>query len=997
MPHLSNVALVRYRNNPGLAGRETERGVLASAIEGAASGSASTVMVHGPAGIGKTALVDAAIRDMLDADTLVLRGVCLPFLSVKVPFLGLRSMYRGYGDDAPRGAFPPPDFDQAPARVPMLLDQWVSTISRERTLVIAIDDMHWADEETLDAMLYLMSGPANRRLALIGTTRTDEARAATRKPAWIDQLRRSRRARVLELGPLDRIATADQITSIMGGAPAQSLIEEIYQRTRGHPYLTELTIAGIGPDSLHLPRNLPDTVTAAVLESVHVLSPDAQRLAGVLAVAHRPLSATDLRALLSAGHDAMSPTAVAELLDDAVRNGVLIDQGRGTLWFRHPLTAELVEAELGDEERHAWHRVVGRQIETEEGSRPTSLKVALEIADHWYLGGAMDAAFQAADRAAQLARLAHAYPQELKLLLRMLDLTRTTDSGRERGRLLRDARLAAERAGALDDETAIVEELLHEDLADLEWAALSLRRVWLRAITQTESLPRGACEEVLVVTSRHPSGWEHAIALSSWAATGLDARFVEPRFAEGAKTALEAARASNSAAAIAIAAEILAEFEANQGNREGAARSVAEATKAAIEAQDWVIFNSASHLAAFLHPDASTRGIAVRLSERREMMIAGNAPHVYSAWLAASEASFWLESGDWRASLTALRFVAARNPGRYSDASSRITWARLAALQGRPEEAQANIARVQELIAAHPALVLLPVDAVLAETRLSMGDTQGAWTAAHDGLTRPTLPEMGEWLAPLAARALADMAESLRDRGGDPGPPLNRLDDLLRQYPRVAMPEIVGLPPSQRRKQAFEELYESEIARCRRSSSAYQRWLSAADACAAAELPWEEAYAMVRAAECFIRHAQGMRDRGALRDVVQRGTKLATRLGAAPLIAKLDRIASLARMSSGSAPHAATAVSRSPAPAPNPRLDALTEREREVLGHIATGQTYLEIAADLHISEKTVSAHVSHLLTKTGASNRMELSRLTDAAASTRPVTLGGHDSYGPP
>ena len=57
-------------------------------------------------------------------------------------------------------------------------------------------------------------------------------------------------------------------------------------------------------------------------------------------------------------------------------------------------------------------------------------------------------------------------------------------------------------------------------------------------------------------------------------------------------------------------------------------------------------------------------------------------------------------------------------------------------------------------------------------------------------------------------------------------------------------------------------------------------------------------------------------------------------------------------------------------------LQRLTDREREVLTHIVAGDTYAETASALFISEKTVSAHVSHLLAKTGTSNRVELAQL---------------------
>ncbi|UIK90322.1 response regulator transcription factor [Arthrobacter polaris] len=70
-------------------------------------------------------------------------------------------------------------------------------------------------------------------------------------------------------------------------------------------------------------------------------------------------------------------------------------------------------------------------------------------------------------------------------------------------------------------------------------------------------------------------------------------------------------------------------------------------------------------------------------------------------------------------------------------------------------------------------------------------------------------------------------------------------------------------------------------------------------------------------------------------------------------------------------------------------LPGLTQREREILHYVIAGRTYSEIARDLVISEKTVSSHISNLLRKTGAANRVDLSRLATqpASATTAPIS----------
>lgn len=65
-----------------------------------------------------------------------------------------------------------------------------------------------------------------------------------------------------------------------------------------------------------------------------------------------------------------------------------------------------------------------------------------------------------------------------------------------------------------------------------------------------------------------------------------------------------------------------------------------------------------------------------------------------------------------------------------------------------------------------------------------------------------------------------------------------------------------------------------------------------------------------------------------------------------------------------------TAPPDSPAPSRSPA--GITSREIEVLGHLASGSTYAEIADVLFISQKTVSAHISNLLRKTGTRGRSE-------------------------
>jgi DNA-binding CsgD family transcriptional regulator len=79
-------------------------------------------------------------------------------------------------------------------------------------------------------------------------------------------------------------------------------------------------------------------------------------------------------------------------------------------------------------------------------------------------------------------------------------------------------------------------------------------------------------------------------------------------------------------------------------------------------------------------------------------------------------------------------------------------------------------------------------------------------------------------------------------------------------------------------------------------------------------------------------------------------------------------------------------TARESSTAPGCLLPGLTPRERNILEFVVAGRTYGEIARALMISEKTVSSHISNLLRKTGAANRVDLARL---ASGEGPVSGG--------
>jgi len=218
---------------------------------------------------------------------------------------------------------------------------------------------------------------------------------------------------------------------------------------------------------------------------------------------------------------------------------------------------------------------------------------------------------------------------------------------------------------------------------------------------------------------------------------------------------------------------------------------------------------------------------------------------------------------------------------------------------------------------------------------------------------------------------LADRVQRARDVGDGVEDALGALQEFVDCYPDVVADSGRPTELITRQLDALTAVSRAEVGRARLDPDQESAWLYAADACSAADLPWDEVYACWRAAEAQVLHG---RRRHRLLALLRRTQSLAEELGCDPVLTELE---SLARTSV-----AWTDVSQPAAPAVVlASLPGLTNREREILGHLVSGQTYSEIAVELVISEKTVSSHVSNLLRKTGTSTRWELARLARVTA----------------
>jgi DNA-binding CsgD family transcriptional regulator len=262
---------------------------------------------------------------------------------------------------------------------------------------------------------------------------------------------------------------------------------------------------------------------------------------------------------------------------------------------------------------------------------------------------------------------------------------------------------------------------------------------------------------------------------------------------------------------------------------------------------------------------------------------------------------------------------------------------------------------------------------------VAAGRPEAAFAAAMTGDTTPgPPPTMCEWLLPVAARALADQVQQAKDHGDPTEGVLAAVKNLEERFPEV-LHERIGLSELYRRQvTAFNLLYAAELGRARNAPGNGLDWGRTADACRDACLPWEEAYACRRAVESLLLQGHNHGPRAA--ELLRRGLGLAMEPQAVPIQTALERLAFQARIP-------VAPVTAQPKVSAG-RLSGLTPRELDILDHVMAGRTYGEIARALVISEKTVSSHISNLLRKTGAANRVDLARLAsgDRSVSRGPV-----------
>jgi DNA-binding SARP family transcriptional activator/predicted ATPase len=274
--------------------------------------------------------------------------------------------------------------------------------------LLVLDDLHWADEASLDVLAYLIHRLEGRPLLVVACWRSEQVPADARLRRLAAEARRTGHGSVLELDRLDAAEVAELVAAV---APARAGVAGmLHERTEGLPFLVLEYLAAVGDDG-ELPTLLPGGARDLLAARVRGVGEAARQVLAAAAVLGRSFDVDTARAASGRSDD----EAVAALEELAAR-GLVNEVGGDVYDFGHGLVRDLVYAQTSLARRRLLHRRAGETLAAARGRRPPGgawEPPAASIARHLELGGAAAAAADWHRRAGDQARAVFANHEAL--------------------------------------------------------------------------------------------------------------------------------------------------------------------------------------------------------------------------------------------------------------------------------------------------------------------------------------------------------------------------------------------------------------------------------------------------------------------------------------------------------------------------------------------------------------------------------------------------------
>ncbi|EYR62027.1 LuxR family transcriptional regulator, partial [Actinotalea ferrariae CF5-4] len=429
--------------------RSAEVARLLAAVDAAARGRPSTVLLGGDAGVGKTRLVTHLADLAATRGASVVTAACVDLGDVGVPYLPFAEALgrlRAHGAAVehllrerpalarllpPSGEHPAPAaVDDEAARL-QLFDGLASVLAAAghegAPLMLVLEDLHWADASSRDVLRYLVARLRTEHVVVVGTYRTDDLHRRHPLRPVVAELARHPGVDHLELRPFTAEELAAFARAVAGREVPPDRLRTVLERSEGNAYFAQELLES---DDDAVPWSLGDVLRARL----DALDPAVVDVARLVAVSGRTVPEPLLRAVWHrwTGRDtatapaagpgaADAPGAPSDaVLDRAVRDAVaahVLVPEADRLAFRHALLAEVVAADLLPGETVAVHRAYRDALADDD-----ALGSAAQLAHHARAAHDLPTALVASLRAADDAARLLAPQDELRHLETVLEL-----------------------------------------------------------------------------------------------------------------------------------------------------------------------------------------------------------------------------------------------------------------------------------------------------------------------------------------------------------------------------------------------------------------------------------------------------------------------------------------------------------------------------------------------------------------------------------------------
>ncbi|MFD7396625.1 AAA family ATPase [Streptomyces virginiae] len=986
--------------SPVFVGRADELAVLTDALTRAAGREPQAMLIGGEAGVGKTRLTEEFLCEADRRGAVVAVGGCVEIGAEGLPFApfstALRTLHRllpeelaaaaaGQEDelarilpelgDTPRG----PHDEESTARLFELTARMLERLAADRTVVLVLEDLHWADTSTRHLLSYLFRTLVSGRLVVVATYRADDVHRRHPLRPLLAELDRLRTVRRIELSRFNRAEVRRQLAGILAAQPDEAFVDSVFDRSDGNAFFVEELVAS---KESGCRTGLTESLRDLLLVRVEVLPDETQRLVRIVAEGGSTVEYPLLRAVAGLTEDEL-----IEALRAAVGANILLATADGDGYrFRHSLVREAVSDDLLPGERARVNRRYAEAMEA-DGTLVRAEERVIRLASFWYHANDPAKALPAVLAASVAARRRHAYSEQLRLLERAMDLwdsapqsvreaLRPADytevyppcgcdpatTALQRIDLLAEATVAARYGGERDRALKITKmalRLLEDDHDPLRAAWFWTERSRLIAglgrgdgweeIAKAQDLVRGL-----------PPSQVHAEVLVRAASWGM-LHNPGPDNLAAAERAVEYARMVGAEETELNARITVGALRADSGDGAGGLAEMHAVVERTTQLGLTMLAGRA-HINLTSQLESLGRSHeAVELAVQGAELVRRSRLLDSEAWVCGNMAESLYSLGRWDEAAEAARrtLLVGQSAAPRGCASARLAY--LALARGELAEANHQLAAAHTHYGAHETqpqhripLRRLAIGVAAAEGRIADVRAETSAAAAHGF---PLGQHRYAWPLLLAA------ATAEADARGLPAAEAGR--DAALAVLRTAARSLATPVPVWA---AHAEYVRAELLRAEARDTPAD-WTAVETAVRPLERPYLLAKACHRLAEALL--AAGDREPAAA--LLREAYAIAERIGSRTLREDLALLAQRARLPLTDADHAVAP----PAPETDP-IEALglTSRERDVLRLVAAGSTNRKIAEELFISPKTASVHVSNILAKLGVAGRGEAAAL---------------------